>query len=718
LDSEVGLTELSQRQDGYSSLFPSAMLVRLTRSMLASLALLPLCSNAQTGSIVRSTSRFAYVANDNDDTISILAIERARLRAIGYVHVGKSTVPQYLAITPSQEFLYVSGEAKGISAYSVDSVRGALRRLDGSPFPAGARSQLTVDSSGKFLLAANANGLFTYAISPVSGSLTLGDSVPLVGLAGIAVTKSSVVYAVSSSANAIYAYTLDVSTGTLNPVEGSPFVTGLNPSRPALDPKGEFLFLPNSAEASVSVYSIDRKTGALKQVSGSPFPTGHEPVSAVTSVSGEFLYVGNRQDKTVSQYFVNRPAGVLTPLATPFSTGLSGPYSLTASPDEPLLYVSDHDSNEVLVLGHSPSGLLFKESLIRTRGPATSITIASGTGPVSWTPLFVYECNAGSNDVWGYAVSPLSGALVPLADSPFASGSSPSAMAGDIRGRFLFTANTIGHSISAYATSQTGALLPVAGSPFDNGQRPLGLATDADANFLYVSNPDANTLSGYRVDHSGELVKIVGSPFRVQGANPQGMVVDPRGKVLYVGNTNMIWSYRIDPESGALASIGSVQAGSQPVSLSVDRFGQYLYAANADSGSVSAYRIDGATGALSQVKSAPFPGASSPTAIGVDPFGNRLYVTQQGPSAVVGYSIVQNTGGLKLLSASPFLGVSAPTDMGFDLASRFAYVTNGSVNSISGFAIDQRTGTLTPLATTSFPAGAAPTAIEVVSLPD
>ena len=284
---------------------------------VATISLITISALHQSGSTERSASRFAYVANDSDDTISILAIERARFRTIGYVYLGKDSAPRQLVLTPSQRFLYVTGGGTGISAYSVDAVEGGLEPLAGSPFPVGAHSQLAMHPSGKVLLVTNAKGLLSYAISTTSGSLNLLSSLSQSGLAGAVVSRTSFVYAANTSENAVDAYSLDLSTGALIPVEGSPFFTGLRPSQPTIDPQGHFLFVPNTGEASVSVFSINAKSGTLREVSGSPFPAGRMPISGATSRAGGFLYVGNVQDKTISQYAVDPVTGALKPIAKP-----------------------------------------------------------------------------------------------------------------------------------------------------------------------------------------------------------------------------------------------------------------------------------------------------------------------------------------------------------------------------------------------------------------
>jgi len=665
----------------------------------------------------RTFSRFIYSANDTDDTLSILAIERARLRSLGYVYLGRGAGARSLVVAPSQKFLFLAGSTPNIRGYSIDLVSGTLTPVPHSPFATTAVSKLAIDPFGRFLIAANSKGLFVYAIAENTGSLRLMNSIATEGISDVVVGRASIVYAVHSTQNLIDAYAVDPETDRLAELSGSPYETGLNPSRPTLDPFDRFLFVPNHDGNSVSAYTIDSKNGGLKEIPGSPFRAGHGPTTATTSRTGNFLYVSNVQDRTISQYSVNQTTGTLTSLTDSFSTGSSGAFDLVISPDNPLLFAADHDSNEVRALGIHTSGTLFNESLIRVRGSTISLAIASGTNPVTYAPEFVYECNVGSNDVWAYRVSSSTGALNPVVASPFKSGAGPTTMAAPLHSRFLFAANAQETSISAFVVSQNGALSAAPGSPFHVGRHLGALATDADAHFLYSTNPTSNTISAYRVSPSGGLVELSGSPFRSHGEKPQGAVVDPRGLVLYVANSgaNSVSAYAITAATGTLTFIGAQPAGNEPTSLAVDRSGQFLYALNAAGGDVSPYRISGATGALSPPVSAPSGGAAAASAIESIPFGNRVYLTQPTQDTIAGYTIFGNTGTLKLLRNSPFAASGAPNAIDFDLSSHFAYTANSSDDSISVFLVSQKTGNLVPARIGPFQAGSHPMAVIVAN---
>jgi 6-phosphogluconolactonase len=661
--------------------------------------------------------RFAYAANGPDDTVSIFAIERAHLRAVGYVYVGLGSNPGSIAVTPSQKFLYLASGKSGVYGYSVDAIVGTLTSIPGSPFASGPTFSVAITPSEHYLIIASGNGVLSYSINPNSGVLTAAGSVT--GQNGIAVAsgpETPFIYAVDASTNNVSGFVINDSNGEFNPVPNSPYTVGSNPESIAIDPFGKFLYVPNGNSASVSAFSINAKTGMLTEVTGSPFPAGRNPVNGALTHSGKFLFVGNSADKTVSQYAVNRTTGELVSVAPPFSTGSSGPLGLVVSPTEQLLYVAVRDSSEIEVLGLTRGGILFNESSIRSRGPATTIALASGTSAISYTPKFVYESNAMSNDIWGYQVSASTGFLSELVHSPFATRESPVNLAADLTGRFVFSANSVSKNISAFTiNAQTGALTRATGSPFPVGAQPLGIAVDTNAHHVYVSNPISNTISGFTVSLSGKLTLAPGSPFADNGSSPEGLTIDPRGKVLYVANakSNTVSAYSIDAGTGALANLGSIATGKFPIALAINPEGKYLYALNQTSGNLSCFAIDGVTGLLSPLPDAQSFGAVSLNSISVDPLGHRMYAA--GTDTVVGYTLFGGNGRLKLLSGFPSGDLWGASSLAIDLSDSFLYVSNSSDNSVSGFMIDKTTGSLVPLSGAPFNAGISPSSVVVVN---
>ncbi len=114
----------------------------------------------------------------------------------------------------------------------------------------------------------------------------------------------------------------------------------------------------------------------------------------------------------------------------------------------------------------------------------------TGAGTALWgqTGGFAYVANCGAvgcggfpaGNVSAYRIDGTTGALTPVAGSPFPAGINPLAVTVDPRGQFAYVANLSSYDVSAYTIDgTTGALTPVAGSPFAAGSRPVSVTTSA-----------------------------------------------------------------------------------------------------------------------------------------------------------------------------------------------------------------------------------------------
>jgi 6-phosphogluconolactonase (cycloisomerase 2 family) len=78
----------------------------------------------------------------------------------------------------------------------------------------------------------------------------------------------------------------------------------------------------------------------------------------------------------------------------------------------------------------------------------------------------------------------------------------------------------------------------------------------------------------------------------------------------------------------------------------------FAYVANAISNDVSAYKIDGITGVLSNVPSSPLMAGSGPVSVAVDPSGKFAYVANARDANVSAYKIDSTTGALSPVSGT------------------------------------------------------------------
>ena len=368
-------------------------------------------------------------------------------------------------------------------------------------------------------------------------------------------------------------------------------------------------------------------------------------------------------------------------------------------------------------------------------GCCASTAVAEVTaGTVTLTGLTGGTQSSVLGNVSGFAVDPTSGALTALAGSPFAAGSSPSAVAADLSNKFLYVANKLSNNVSAFTVdAKTGALTEITGSPFAVGSAPVALSVDPLGKFVYVVNQNSNSLSVFALDSSsGALTPASGSPFPT-AVNPNSVAVDPLGRFVYVPNfvvpqaygslDSNASAYSVDRTGDTLHTVpGSPFFVNAPVFATVDPSGKFLYV-SVDSGSIlfgiNGYSIDGTTGALGATVSYNMYPLGTPSATVFDPAGKFFYALDDRPLAggydIAAYTVNSTNGQLATLPASPFAAGPYPLAISVDPSGKFIYAPNFHGNNVSAYSIDATTGNLTPIPGSPFAAGANPISVAIVS---
>jgi 6-phosphogluconolactonase (cycloisomerase 2 family) len=203
----------------------------------------------------------------------------------------------------------------------------------------------------------------------------------------------------------------------------------------------------------------------------------------------------------------------------------------------------------------------------------------------------------------------------------------------------------------------------------------MGLAIDSGGKFLFVANQGASSISVFSINGTG-LTPAPGSPFTTipvgytfaNGTLPTAVAVSSSGKFLYVANqlANFVSAFAINGTSGALTALPVPfyqDAQTSPSGLAVTPNGAFLYVANAgaNSNNVSAWAIcdnvvtscanpNTPDGTLSPVTGSPFPAGLGPVAIAFDPGFNFAYVVDQRSSTISQYSYGPGSGVLTPLS--------------------------------------------------------------------
>lgn len=284
--------------------------------------------------------------------------------------------------------------------------------------------------------------------------------------------------------------------------------------------------------------------------------------------------------------------------------------------------------------------------------------------------------------------------------------------------RFAFIAGGDGTVTSATVNPGTGLLrnnsFVFAGAPGGGA-----IAVDPAGKFVFIGNGgnllNNNTISVFSISGSGSLSQVSGSPFAT-GANPIAVAVHPSGNFLYVANHDAasISAYAIDPVTGSLtATPGSPFVGGgvgnpteNPSALAIDPSGKYLLVAEAGIASVAVYTINQTTGDLAELANSPFASGGVPISVAIESHGKFAFVANDGDNDVSAYALDPATGTLTPVPGSPFLAGGSPESVATDASGKFVYVANtGGHATISAYTIDSVSGSLTEVSGSPFTSG-------------
>lgn len=391
-------------------------------------------------------------------------------------------------------------------------------------------------------------------------------------------------------------------------------------------------------------FSKDGATGVLTLIPGSPFNERLEGGPVAVDGQGKFLFVLNPTSNDISMFQIDPASGALSEVpGSPF--GVPSP-SPQPPPVGPMSLATERAGKFLFVGFRHASGPNEQLSAVASLAIDTS-----GANPV----LNLIELNFPS--------------------LPAGNGT-PVQLLTDSKGLHLYVGMSSGTTVggaAVYSITPTGHLI-------SQGSADLLLS----AGFLYAIDPKdrffyASGLGGLKYLESCVISPVDGTAMNCQpffqlafGDSATGMAAENSGQFLYVTQNGGVVVYSVDQTTGAIAPVLGPLGIVQAQWLVADPMGPYLYSytVNASSPSIRAFKIDTATGNLTEISGSPFdPGA--PCCNGFVVTGN-LSPPINGPGAAIFPS-----------SASAFSTTAGTTSA----VQVFSIVNNGTqsltINSIS-----------------------------------
>jgi 6-phosphogluconolactonase len=288
------------------------------------------------------------------------------------------TSPSFLAIHPSGKYLYAVGEIENfqgkktgaVSALAVDLVTGKLKLINQQPSGGAGPCHVSVDPSGKCVLAANYGGgsVCSFAIGE-DGSLKETGSV-------IQHTGSSVnekrqqephahsinvdpegkyAFAADLGLDQVLIYKLNAAHGTLEPNDPphAKVAPGSGPRHFAFHPSGKFAFVINELANTVVAFAYNPHHGSLTEIQSigtlpREFSGTSYTAEVVVHPSGKFLYGSNRGHDSIAVFAVDEKTGKLTATSHQ-GEGIKTPRNFAIEPTGKYLLVGNQGADSVLV---------------------------------------------------------------------------------------------------------------------------------------------------------------------------------------------------------------------------------------------------------------------------------------------------------------------------------------------------------------------------------
>ena len=331
-----------------------------------------------------------------------------------------------------------------------------------------------------------------------------------------------------------------------------------------------------------------------------------------------------------------------------------------------------------------------------------------------------YTKPGGSQGIYHYRLNLDTGAVTE--GGLAAESKSPSFLALHPNKKFLYACNEAGGgSVSAFAIEADGKLRAL-NQQSSKGGGPAHVWVDGAGKYALVANYGGGSIAALPIKDDGSLGEATGfvqhtgssvNPKRQKEPHAHAIYTDASNQRVYVCDLGLdkVLIYRLD-EKGTLTpsepASAAVPPGSGPRHMAFAPKGGYAYVINELLSTVTAFKHDAGTGALTELQTistlpAGFSGNNSTAEIFAHPNGKFLYGSNRGHDSIAVFAIGED-GKLTPVDHTSTQG-KMPRNFGIDPSGKFLLAANQGSDNVVVFRIDAASGKLTP-AGHSFQVGA------------
>jgi 6-phosphogluconolactonase len=282
--------------------------------------------------------------------------------------------PSYLAIDRQRRYLYAVEETEenagqpggAVSAFKIDRQTSALAWINRQPSHGAHPCYVSIDGSGRWLLAANYSGGNLCAL-PIEKNGALGPARTVIQHSGSSVDAArqegphahSIIpdpnnrfaLAADLGLDQILSYRLDADRGLIESHTTS-LRPGAGPRHLVFHPSGALLYCMNELDSTITAFAYDAESGALRELQTvgtlpDDFAGSNSGADIHIHPSGQFLYSSNRGHDSIAIFRLDQANGQLQRTGH-VATGGRTPRNFAIDPTGTFLLAANQGSDTVV----------------------------------------------------------------------------------------------------------------------------------------------------------------------------------------------------------------------------------------------------------------------------------------------------------------------------------------------------------------------------------
>lgn len=305
-----------------------------------------------------------------------------------FVSSVKSSNPSFVAVSPDKKYVYAVNEDADslnnggmVSAYKFDKKKKQLTLINQQPSGGNHPCYVTVDKTGKWVIAANYSG-GSFSVTPVNADGSLSADKKLIQHEGRSLDKERqekahvhqtlltednkhlLVADLGMDKFLVYDFDKTAGTATANATSSINVRLGSGPRHAAIHPSNKYVYLTEELSGTVGAFGFDNTTGKLKLLQTiSAVPEDHRGslsgADIHVSPDGKFLYASNRGElNNLVIYKIDETTGVLSVVGFQSTLGIK-PRNFNFDPSGDFLLVANQESDNIAIFSvNHETGLL------------------------------------------------------------------------------------------------------------------------------------------------------------------------------------------------------------------------------------------------------------------------------------------------------------------------------------------------------------------------